>query len=161
MASTATKSEPVIVDLRRPFKRRRIILPLAASLFATAAWTRSEAVPPGVYEINTQTLMPHLEENLRYANTRERRCIHDQTASGFFPILRHHSLTGCNLATGHRSGDTTYYPLVCDSAQETTGFAELHIVANRIDGELQIQTGGKNMTFSQRIKATRRGDCDK
>src|SRR5687768_1152812 len=135
-----------LVGLRRPSQGRRIVLSLAISLLATAAWTPSEAIPPGIYEISTEMLMPHLEENLRYAKTRERRCIRDHVASDFFSILRHQSLNGCKLAAGNRSGDTMYYPLTCNGGQETTGTAQLSAGADRVDGVLEIQMGGKNMT---------------
>jgi hypothetical protein len=96
-----------------------------------AAWTPSEAVPPGIYEISTETL-----------------------------ILRHQLLNGYKLAAGNRHGDAIYYPLVCDGSNGTTGTAQLHADADRVKGVLQIKMGGKNMTFSQRIEAKRQGDCD-
>jgi uncharacterized protein DUF3617 len=148
------------IELRRLRSGCRTILSVSISLLCAAAWTPSEAVPPGIYEISTEMLMPHLEENLRYARTRERRCIRDHAVSDFFPILRHQSLNGCKLAAGNRHGDTIYYPLVCDGSSGTTGTAQLHADADRLDGVLQVKMGGKNMTFSQRIEAKRQGDCD-
>ncbi len=128
------------------------------SLLGAAAWTPSGAVTPGLYEISTETLMPHLEDNLRYANTRERRCVRDNAPEAFFPILQHQSFNGCELGDGNGS-DPVYYPLVCHSSQAPTGTAQLSGDTERISGLLRIQMGGKNMTFSQRIEATRRGDC--
>jgi hypothetical protein len=148
----------LLVNLRRPFEERRA-LALAMALLLGMTWTTSEAVPLGLYEVTTEMLMPHLEENVRYARTQAYRCIRDQAVSGFFPILRHQSLNGCKLAAGNRSGQITNYSLVCDSGQETTGTAQLNTVAGRIDGVLKIQMGGKNMTFSQRIEAKHQGDC--
>lgn len=46
----------------------------------------SESMPPRVYEVTTETGMPHLEENLRYATTREKRCLSHQELSSAFPI---------------------------------------------------------------------------
>jgi hypothetical protein len=136
----------------------RLVAPLAIFLFAP--WTSSEAVQPGVYEIKAETLMPHLEDNLRYARTTERRCIGNDHVASFFSILRHRSLHGCRLAAGERRGDATYYPLVCDGTNGTTGTAQLQSNADRVAGVLAIQMGGKNMTFSQRIAAKRISDCD-
>jgi hypothetical protein len=120
------------IELRRLHSGRHTILSVSVSLLCAAAWTPSEAVPPGIYEISTETLMPHLEENLRYARTRERRCIRDHAVSDFFPILRHQSLNGCKLAAGNRYGDAIYYPLVCDGSSGTTGTAQLHADADRV-----------------------------
>jgi hypothetical protein len=53
----------------------RTVVSATISLLTPAAWTSGQAGPPGLYDINTETLMPHLEDNLRYANTRERRCV--------------------------------------------------------------------------------------
>ena len=136
---------------------RSLTIFLFAFLFAS--WMPSEAVQPGIYEIETETLMPHLEHNLRYAKTTGRECIRDDAASYFFPILQHHSLDGCKLAAGERRGDATYYPLVCDGTNGTTGIAQLQGHADRVAGALAIQMGGKNMTFSQRIAARRISDC--
>ncbi len=150
------------IGLRRLNSGRRTILSVTISLLGAAAWTPSEAVPPGIYEISAHTFMPHLEENLRFARTRtlERRCIREHAVSDFFPILRQQSLNGCKLAAGNRRGDAIYYPLLCDGSGGITGTAQMHADADRIKGVLAIKMGGKNMTFSQRIVATREGDCD-
>src|ERR1700726_272927 len=55
----------------------------------------SESMPPRLYEVITETMMPHLEENLRYATTRQNRCLGRQELSSAFPILSHTSLKGC------------------------------------------------------------------
>ncbi len=148
------------IGWRRAHSVRRTILSMTISVLGAAAWTPSAAAPPGIYEISTQTLMPHLEETLRYARTLERRCIRDHGGSDFFPILRQQSLNGCKLAAANRRGDAVYYPLVCDGSNGTTGTAQLHAEADRVKGVLEIKMGGKNMTFSQRIAAKREADCD-
>ena len=134
-------------------------LRVAASLLCTVAWASGETVEPGTYEIITQTAMPHLEENLRYATTRERRCLRSDELPTIFPILQHPSLEGCNLNSERRRGDTIRYRLVCASPQVATGTARLDAGPGRIAGILEIKMGGKNMTFSQRIKAVRQGEC--
>jgi len=136
-----------------------MVLAAAASLLCAATWASGEAVAPGTYEITAQVVMPHLEENLRYATTRERRCLRDDEFASVFPILRHHSLEGCKLGAETRSGGTIRYVLACASPQVATGAARLDAAAGRITGTLEIKMGGKNMTFSQRIEALRQGDC--
>jgi len=109
------------------------------------------AAEPGVYDITATTVMPHLEENLRYATTRERRCLDSLDAASFFPILRHPSLDGCTLAGAY---------LVCASPEVATGTVRLEDAPGRVTGILEIKMGGKNMTFAQRVEAVRRGECE-
>jgi hypothetical protein len=104
--------------------------------------------------------MPHLEENLRYATTRELRCLRAQEFSSVFPILHHQSLAGCELGHQSRRGDTLRYLLVCANPQVATGVARLEAGAGRVVGVLEIKMGGKNMTFAQRIEALRQGACE-
>ena len=136
-----------------------MVLAAAASLLCAATWASGEAVAPGTYEITAQVVMPHLEENLRYATTRERRCLRNDELASVFPILRHHSLEGCKLGAETRLGGTIRYVLACASPQVATGAARLDAASGRITGTLEIKMGGKNMTFSQRIDAVRHGDC--
>jgi hypothetical protein len=133
---------------------------MAASLLCTAAWASDEAVRAGTYEITVQTVMPHLEENLRYATTRERCCLRSHELPSVFPVLHHPSLQGCKLGNERRRGDTIRYLLGCESPQVATGIARLNIGPSRIVGVLEITMGGKNMTFSQRIEAARQGECE-
>ena len=119
----------------------------------------SEMIPPGMYEIITEIVMPHLEENLRYATTREKRCLSHQELASFFPVLGHISLQGCKLDKENRDGGTVSYLLNCASGNETTGGAQWHLDDNQIRGTLAVKLGGKNMTFSQRITAKRVGEC--
>jgi hypothetical protein len=104
--------------------------------------------------------MPHLEESLRYATTRERRCLTSDEPSSLFPILQHPSLEGCNLVSARRRGDTIRYRLACASPQVATGDARLDAGPGRIAGVLEIKMGGKNMTFAQRVDAVRQGECE-
>jgi len=96
--------------------------------------------------------MPHLEENLRYATTREQRCLQPDDLDSLFPILRHPSLEGCHLNDRYR--------LVCANPQVASGAARLDAAGERIAGTLDIKMGGKNMTFSQRVEAVRQRDCE-
>jgi hypothetical protein len=120
-------------------------------VLCTIVWSSSEAAESGAYDITASTEMPHLEENLRYATTRERRCLQADEPASFFPILQHPSLEGCRLA-----GDR----LVCASPEVATGSVRLDQAPGRVTGVLEVKMGGKNMTFAQRVEAVRLGDCE-
>ena len=115
----------------------------------------SETMPPGLYEVTTEIAMPNLVENLRYATTREKRCLSHQKLSSVFPILSHVSLKGCRLDRESRDGETVSYLLICEGGNETTGVAQWQLGGNPIRGTLAVKLGGKNMTFSQTITYTR------
>ena len=104
--------------------------------------------------------MPNLEENLRYATTREQRCLQLDEFASLFPILRHPSLAGCRLDDERRRGSSARYRLACASPQVASGAARLDAAGERIVGILEVKMGGKNMTFSQRIEAVRQRDCE-
>jgi len=102
--------------------------------------------------------MRHLEENLRYATTRETSCL-----TGFdplaFPMLKHEALQGCHLEYEKHRDETISYLLTCVGPQGAIGDAIWQIDGNQIRGTLTVKLGGKNMTFYQRITATQVGDC--
>jgi hypothetical protein len=133
----------------------------AALAFAlvTAAALAGETMPARLYEVTTETGMPHLEENLRYTTTRERHCLAHQALASAFPILSHPALQGCTLNQARREHDTVSYLLVCEGGHGTTGNAVWHLDAHRIRGTLNVKLGGKNMTFYQRVTATPVGEC--
>lgn len=103
--------------------------------------------------------MPHLEENLRYAITHEKRCLSHQELSSAFPILNHESLKGCKLDKESRHEDTVSYLLICENGHGTTGAARWYLGADQIRGTLDVKLGGKNMTFYQHITAKPLGEC--
>ena len=104
-----------------------------------------------LYELTIETSMPHLEENLRYAVSLERRCLSRDELLRAFPALEHPSHKGCKL------NDNV---LACEGkTQQTTGYAQWRFEERRISGTLSVQLGGKNMTFTQRITAVPLGSC--
>jgi len=119
----------------------------------------SEVMPPRLYEVTTETSMPHLEENLRYTNTLEKRCLAHQQLSTAFPILSHAALKGCRLDQEHRQHATVSYVLVCAGGNLTTGSATWRVGEHQIRGNLNVTLGGKNMTFYQRVTGRALGDC--
>jgi Protein of unknown function (DUF3617) len=119
----------------------------------------AETFPARLYEVTTETGMPHLEENLRYTVTREKHCLTHRELAAAFPILGHPALKDCRLKDEMRRKETVSYLLVCTSGHGTTGEATWHIDEHRIRGTLNVKLGGKNMTFYQRVTALPLGAC--
>jgi len=135
---------------------RGFAIDLVLHLFACPA---SDTAPARLYALTSETGMPHLEENLRYAVTREKRCLTREDLGSAFPILQHPSLVGCKLREESHRGDTLSYVLVCESAHGTTGTASWQMGEHVIRGTLNVRLGGKNMTFFQRVTGTLIGEC--
>ena len=125
---------------------------LGALGWATAA--TAQEVPLGRYEVVTETDMPHLEENLRYAIRRELQCLDRRDLSTAFWMLGHVSLQDCRLVKTSQDAESAIYRLQCDGGHGTTGEARWQFEADRMTGTLRVRLGGKNMTFYQRITAT-------
>ncbi len=140
--------------------RTRSIVVLTLTLIASVSGG-ADILPARVYEVTTETVMPHLEENLRYTTTHEKRCMAHLRLADAFPILAHPALRDCTLAHETRDATTVSYVLVCTGGHGTTGGAIWHIDEGRIRGTLNVRLGGKNMTFSQRVTALPRGLCSK
>jgi hypothetical protein len=107
-----------------------------------------------LYEVVTETDMPHLEENLRYAVRREQQCLDRDDLSTAFWMLGHVSLQDCHLLKAAEDADSATYRLRCDGGHGTTGEARWQFESGRMTGTLRVRLGGKNMTFYQRITAT-------
>jgi hypothetical protein len=116
-------------------------------------------MPARLYEVITETSMPHLEENLRYAVTRENRCLAGGDLAAAFPVLKSASLADCRLQHESRQGDAISYVLVCDGGHGTTGSANWRVGERLMVGTLNVKLGGKNMTFFQRLTAKPVGQC--
>jgi hypothetical protein len=137
----------------------------SACLFVLLAFTvasvraSSEMFASQMYDVTTETGMPHLEENLRYTITHEKRCLKEPDLAVAFPILTHPALKGCSLQDERRKDDTVSYTLMCTGGHGTTGEAIWHIGERQIRGTLNVKLGGKNMTFYQRVTALHLGAC--
>ena len=127
----------------------------AAALGAESTFT----VRPGVYRITTETVLPHLEESLRYATTLTEPCLGTQEVSSLFPLLRHATFAGCVLTDGEFSGEQSVYVLACRNPQAASGTATLSTDGGTLIGVLQLKIGGKNMTLSQRARGPRVRAC--
>jgi hypothetical protein len=112
-----------------------------------------------VYQIQTEPGMPHLEENLRYAITHEKRCLTEEQLELLFPALEHPSLAGCRLVDRKREGDTVSFALACAGGRGTTGNVVWKMGRYQVTGTLNVKLGGKNMTFFERVTARPLGKC--
>jgi len=112
---------------------------------------------PGKYSVKSELVMPHLEENLRYATTSEQHCLSQQKASFFFPILKHVSFTDCVLTA--KESESAVFDLTCINPEAATGTARFVISEKLFRATLDIKMGGKNMKFSQRTSGQRIGPC--
>lgn len=132
---------------------------LLAALTLAASGAARVAVPSGEYELTTETVLPHLEEALRYATTQGRRCFAEPDADSIFPLLRHQAFTGCHLAAPADGTAALRFQLQCANPQAATGSALVELEAGRLAAVLEIKMGGKNMTLSQRVHGRRIGPC--
>jgi hypothetical protein len=133
---------------------------LAVLVLAGLPARAGEVLPSQLYELTTETGMPHLEENLRYTITRVRRCLMHQSLATAFPILAHPALEGCRLEGEARRDEIVSYVLVCDGGHGTRGTAHWRLGARESHGTLEVRLGGKNMTFYQRVTAASLGRCE-
>jgi hypothetical protein len=129
------------------------------SVFIAGSMPASATMPARLYEVVTETAMPHLEENLRYAITRENRCLAGDDLASAFPVLKWASLADCKLRDESRHDDAISYLLVCDGGHGTTGSASWRVSEQLMVGTLNVKLGGKNMTFFQRMTAKLLGEC--
>ena len=132
---------------------------VAAIGLCTSSLASTVNVEPGLYELTAQTVLPHLEENLRYATTHSRQCLGTQEASALFPLLRHEAFAGCVLEHESTSEDEAHFSLRCSNPQAATGAAHFALQPGGFRAVLQLKMGGKNMTLSQRLSASRLGAC--
>lgn len=114
-----------------------------------------------LYALSTETGMPHLEANLRYAVRQERRCLDPQDLSRAFWMLDDASLQDCRLVKAVQDTERAAYVLECSGGRGTSGSAEWQFEgeAGRLTGLLRVRLGGKNMTFFQRVTARPLGAC--
>lgn len=112
-----------------------------------------------LYDLTTETGMPHLEENLRYTIQHAKHCLTRQTLSTAFPILEHPALHGCSLQAELREETSLIYNLVCEDNHGTRGLAKWSFERSEIHGVLSVTLGGKNMTFWQKVSAVPLGPC--
>lgn len=118
------------------------------------------SLPPGRYDVTTQTVLPHLEENLRDASARTQRCLATQDAATVFPILLHEAFAGCSLDADASTAPGNRYLLRCANPQAASGAASFEPGAITFRAQLDIKMGGKNMTLLQRVHGRRIGSCE-
>jgi hypothetical protein len=135
---------------------------LSAALLAATCVCAQAAAPvalaAGEYELTTETVLPHLEEALRYATTRGRQCLQAPDATALFPLLRHPAFAGCGLVPD-AAADGLHFRLQCANPEAASGSAVFEAGTGRLAAVLQLKMGGKNMTLSQRLHGPRLGPC--
>ena len=133
-----------------------LLVPLAAATAHAADAFATVDMPPGRYALTTQTLLPHLEEALRYATTRDERCLDAPAPDTLFPVLKHEAFAGCTLVG---TAQPNVFGLRCRNAQAASGHARVEASATTLDAVLELKMGGKNMTLAQRVTGRRVGAC--
>lgn len=141
-----------------PASERALRIAIASTLIVSCARATNE-VPLRLYDMTTETGMPHLEENLRYSTTRENRCLAEGELWFAFPVLHHPALQDCRLDQRSRRRDALSFALVCDGGKGTTGTATWQLGTAQLTGTLEIKLGGKNMTFYQRVTVKPLTEC--
>ncbi|MBS0450029.1 MAG: DUF3617 family protein [Proteobacteria bacterium] len=131
----------------------------ALSLEARAQVMTADSNARAQYDLTIEIGMPHLDENLRYATTRELRCLNTKDLARAFPILSDVSLQDCSLALSEQRSDSAAYTLQCTGGHGTTGSANWKFDGPTIAGTMNVRLGGKNMTFHQRISGRMVGPC--
>ena len=118
----------------------------------------AQEIKPGLYRIETRTLLPHLEE-MRRAVTTANVCLASNKIERLFPILKQPGMVDCKISRTLASKSASNYSLVCPGKNGAEGTATVYVSNKTIDAELIAKLGGKNMTFSQFSDATLIGDC--
>ena len=157
--SAAQAHRSIFVEWSGGVKILRLILFVAGMSLLGAGPSVADGVGSQLYEVVTDTGMPHLEENLRYARTLETRCLDRRDLSSAFWMLNDVSLQDCKLSKTIGSPEEDVYRLSCTGGHGTTGQATWQIGPDRLAGTLDVRLGGKNMTFYQRITARSLGAC--
>lgn len=139
--------------------RPRLVPGLLAAMSLSGHAATPVAVPPGEYDLTTQTVLPHLEEALRYATTRARRCLPEPDPTSMFPLLGHQAFTGCTLVPNANIADGMHFALRCKNPEAASGSAVFDVDADYLSATLELKMGGKNMTLSQRLHGPRVGPC--
>lgn len=141
---------------------RRPLLATLHVLCLPAAFTdasQAAGSPARLYQMTTETGMPHLEANLRYAVVSETRCMSRADLSMVFWMLNDVSLQDCRLVKTAEDADSAIYALECTGGHGTSGDARWRFESGAITGTLRVRLGGKNMTFFQRVNAKPIGPC--
>jgi hypothetical protein len=140
-------------------ERLRLLTVLLAAICLPAVAAAPVSVPPGEYDLTTQTMLPHLEEALRYTTTHTRRCLRSPDATEMFPLLQHKAFASCDLVPNSAASDGLQFTLRCPNHVSATGSAVFEVHPGYVSALLEIKMGGKNMTLSQRLHGPRVGPC--
>lgn len=138
---------------------RPAFVAMLAGLLAGGSEAQAPIPEPRLYDLVIETGMPHLDEHLRYATLRERRCLDRGDLGRVFPALADVSLQDCRLVLAEQDADGARYGLQCSGGHGTSGEARWSFDEAALAGTLRVRLGGKNMTFYQRVTARAAGAC--
>ena len=144
------------MKLSQSFARSAMVVSVVAA--AAGVHGESSTIKDGTYAVESRMVLPHLDE-MRRVSEHQSTCIVNSDATLFFPVFHQPAMTGCALHPEEIGAETVAYKLICASVNGATGTAKLSIRDGHVKGELKAKMGGKNMTFSQFIDATRTGEC--
>ena len=131
---------------------KRVVTLLVISL-APSTGCIAQQITPGLYQVETRTVLPHLEE-MRRTVTTENICLEENNIERLFPILKQPGMVDCRFSRSATQRNTLSYSLNCPGENGAEGEAVVDVQGNVIDAELNAKLGGKNMTFSQFADAT-------
>jgi len=138
---------------------RRLWIVALMSPFLACNVAAQVPIPPGGYDVTAETVLPHLEEALRYATTHTRECLREPDATRLFPLLLQPSFVGCQLVPAETAGDKLRFVLRCANPEAATGSAVFTVSQHKFSAVLKLKMGGKNMTLSQKLTGTRVRSC--
>ena len=125
----------------------------------TCVTGQCQTIEPGLYQLETQTVMPHLDE-MRHKTQHGASCVgSDGQIKRLFPIMKQPGLKDCYFRQGAKAEATAFFQLQCDALNGAEGRATIKIEKQLIKASLDAKLGGKNMTFTQLTRAKRMGDC--
>jgi hypothetical protein len=156
----SSASRPGVMHMRSDTREKaRLVNVLSVLTLLCTSAGATDIAGAQIYQVQTELGMPHLEENLRYATTHERRCLTQEQLERLFPALDYPSLAGCHLVDKKREGDTVSFALACAAGHGTTGNVVWKMGHYKATGTLNVKLGGKNMTFFERVTARPLGTC--
>ena len=135
-----------------------ILTSVTIPFLVTSAIALCADITRGLYQLETQTLMPHLDE-MRHKTRRSTACFDGEQIQQLFPIMRQPGLKDCYFRQSSVTDGTAFFRLECDGLNGAVGTAILKSDKGRLKAVLDAKLGGKNMTFTQTSWARKLGDC--
>ncbi len=107
------------------------VFSLLVSTLCCAPVAPAQPFAPRLCEVATETGLPHLEENLRYATTHSKPCIGRAQLATAFPILQHEALRGCKLDHERSAASSVHLLLSCEAGNSPAAATLLGVSRSR------------------------------